>query len=716
MLLTKPQKKFLFITSILALLVFLAIFYSIKKKDFLDKKAQQVVKDKTHELYNFQYDSISINEVAGTLYIKNLYLKGDTGMQLKMINNKDSNATTLLFDIYIPQIKVIGFKTASALLSKQLECDEIRITQPQIKLHLFPGQKDENKQSRQELYKQLLGTLKLIKANKIIVENSTVTATDFFTKEVKFKTVNTSINLNGVAIDSTYNQDTSRTFFCKQISITSDKVILGQKKNLAEILNAKFDTRSKILFLSSFSYDAFKNNGFFKSQFSGISLQGIEWKGPVENSELIVDKAVIKKGELETLLNEDNENKTSKKKSAKILTGWIKSFSMNSLVINSINYNSRTIKTKERPVVIKNNSFSIKNIRLNRSSAFNENLITQAEEIACSNDEISIRSADKMYEYKVSGIKLNTKSKNITIQSLKVIPQLKEPEFVKKAHFQTDRYDIKFNAISCKHVNIKKLLRGDIEIEKINTTNASIKVFRDLSYPIDSASKRKQHFTYPHQVIRILGFPLKISKLVCSNSYVEYKEKNALSNNSGKVRLSNACVTIDNISNHKAKTGEKMNIFFKSNFLEKIPLTGHFTFLLDEWQKGTFTAEATMSKDADATLLNELTEPMALMKVERGIIHSVNFYMKADTIESNTTLAIPYDHMRISLLKKKGDHYNKKGIISILANVIVRNNNKEGENMRIAKVVVQKNKYKSFFNFIWMSVFTGIKNIFTLKI
>jgi hypothetical protein len=90
--------------------------------------------------------------------------------------------------------------------------------------------------------------------------------------------------------------------------------------------------------------------------------------------------------------------------------------------------------------------------------------------------------------------------------------------------------------------------------------------------------------------------------------------------------------------------------------------------------------------------------------------------MKADTNTSNGTFVMPYQGLKISLLKKNGDEYTKKGIFSILANIIVRNNNKEDDNMRTAKIVVTRNKYRSFFNFIWMTIFKGLKDICVLKV
>ncbi|MDQ6815108.1 MAG: hypothetical protein M3040_15335 [Bacteroidota bacterium] len=719
MLLQKRRRSFIVIAAVIGLFLIIGtIFYKAKKHAFLDHQLKEMVKDKTHQLYNINYDSISVDEVGGNLYIKNIYIKGDTSLQQQMISNKDSNAAPAIFDIYVPTIEVVAFKTAKALLSKQMECREIIITDPVVNIFLFPGQskQTDSRKKQEELYKQILGKFKLIKADSVSVINSQVIATDFFTKQVKFHTYNTSVNLSGVAIDSTYNQDRTRTLFCQQIQVHSDKIILGEKRNTAEISNVTFDTRSKIVKLSSISYDAVKNGGFFKTKLEGIALNGIEWLGPVENSDLIINAAVFDKGELETLVDETKEDKAKPKKEGKILTGWIRRFELNSLRIKAITYISRSSKTKEKPLVVRNNAFLIKHFSIDRTSAFNGKLINQAKEIELSNDAISVKSADRFYEYKVSGIKLNTLAKSIFIKTLQVIPQFDEAAFAKRAHYQTDRFDILFRNLTCNNVDAEKLVKGEINIGAISTAGNSIKVFRDLSYPVDSISKSGPQMTYPHQLIHKLGLPIEINRLNISNTNIEYKEKNATSKNSGRVRFSNSSITINNLSTIKPKQGEQMRVNFKTNFLDQIPLTGRFTFSLQQWQKGTFTAEASVASPFDATLLNQLTEPMALMKVEKGEINSVKFTMSADTNTSNGVLILPYRDLKISLLKKKGDQYSKKGIVSLFANIIVKNNNKEGDNMRTAKVLLTRNKFRTFFNFIWMTIFKGIRDVSVLKI
>lgn len=692
------------------------IAYRIKKDDFLHHTLKKVVAEKTDRLYKINYDSISVNEVAGNLFIKNLHVQADTIRQLEMIHTGDTNAAKLLMDIYIPVLEVIHFKTANALLSKQLECSEITVSNAKVTCYLFPGLKKpgDAKKQQQELYKQILGNFRLIKADSITVINNEVIAKDFYSKEVKFHTYNTSIHLSDVAIDSTYNMDTTRTFFCKEIKIQSQKVILGDKKKTAEISNATFDTKSKIVAISRFDYDDFKNGGFFKSTFAGISLHGISWTGPVENSDLNINAAIFEQGEIET--HSTKGKKDTSTPTRRILNGWINKFSLGSLQLKSLNYTSRNADVKDKLFTLKNNSFSIKNIKIDRSSSLDETLVNKAEEIVLRNDEISLISPDKLYEYRLSGIKLNSLRKNIFIESARIIPRYNETDFSKQAHSQTDRFDVNMKNINCEGVDMTKLLKGEMDIRNVITSNNSIKDFRDLSYPNDTTSHHGPQMVYPHQMIHDISFKIKIKKFTATNTYIEYKEKNDRTHNSGRVRFSNTSIVINNISNNPIERTEKTTAFFSTTFLEKIPVAGSFTFFIYDWKKGKFTVSADVNKRFDATLFNELTQPMSLIKIEKGAIDFLQFKMTADTSSGEVSMILPYENMKISFLKKEGNEYRNKGIFSFLTNIIIKNNNKPTAGMRVANISVKHKRYSAFFKFIWSSMLSGIKDVSLLKL
>lgn len=706
---TARRRKYILIA--IAVLVICFVGYKIFKQNFLQHKLPALVESKTHQLYTINYDSISVDEIGGDLYIKNLYVKGDTAQQLAMLSAGDTNAVKVLLDVYIPLLKVKDFKTAKAVLSKQLDCRQIVVLNPQVHMYIFPGAKESDvRKQQQQLYNQLLGNFRQIRADSIAIVNAAVTAQDFYTKEIKFQTAGTTVALDDVAIDSIANQDTTRTLFCRQIKIKSDRVSLGEKQKSAEITNFMFDTRSQLFALGSFSYDAYKNDGFFKSSAECITLKGFEWTGPVENSALTIADAVIEKGKIETSPSHDDASSKGSKSAKPILTGWLRKCSIGNLRAKSITFIKQPEGPEKQPLSIANNAFVVTNLHIDSTASFGGNLFNHTKEVELTNNQVNIRSQSGLYVYSFGGIKLNTLRKTLFIKSLRIIPQYGKDAFMKKSKYQTDRYDATVDNLLFTNMNMGALQQGKMFAESGSITRMVLKVYRDLNYRLDSASRIGARHTFPHQLLHTFDLPVKIARFDIHNADLGYEEREILSNESGNVRFVKSHITLTNISNQPVKPGEKLVMRFTTKFLGNIDLRGSISFYLDEWRSGKFAAEASTSDTIDATMINQLTMPMSMARVEKGTIYPVQFSMTADTALSHGRLVFPYENLKLSLLKKKGTEYKKKDVMSLLGNLLVKNSNKPGNKLRIAEVEVRRNIYGSFFHFIWTTIFQGIND------
>lgn len=696
------------IIPVIAIITGVYVFYKIKKQNFLNSGLQTTVENKTDSLYKISNDSIYVDEAKGNLFIKNLHVKGDTARQMQLIRRGDTNAAKLVADIYIPLLKVVGFKTAHALLSKQLVCSEVVINDVKAAIYLFPGQaqhKDVTVQQK-ELYKKILGSLKLIQADNVIINNSEVVVKNYFTNEVKFTTSHTNIALHDVLIDSTYKQDTSRTLFCKAINADASQVMLGEKNNQAQITGLHFSTAAKVVYVSRFSYDAFKNNGFFKAALQDISVEGIGWKGPIENSSLSIKSIAVKKGVIHTLTHNKKDHSTW---NDKMLTGWIKSFALDKLNIQSFTLTSNMHDKTKKPVVINNNALLLKNIHLDTISRLNENLASNIGEADFTNANLTIVSDDKFYVYKISGLRINTKAKKIWIRQAACVPRFSEEEFARRSKVQRDRYDVSLNNIECTNVDIAKLLQGELHVSTVSTHNSLVKVYRDLSYPSTGGSNLG---AYPQQLLFKLKVPVNINTFTGYNNYVAYKERNAYSDSFGVVSFANSNITITNISNLTPKAGDKSTVTFTTKFLGVLPMQGSFVFDLYQWQKGTFAAEASIAKSFSAGIFNQLTQPMSLIKINSGVFDYISCKLAADNYLATGNVTMTYHDFKISLLKRKGEEIHKKNITSLLANVFIKNKNSEGGNMRVGVINKKRDVKRSFFNFIWVAIFSGGAKVF----
>lgn len=110
--------------------------------------------------------------------------------------------------------------------------------------------------------------------------------------------------------------------------------------------------------------------------------------------------------------------------------------------------------------------------------------------------------------------------------------------------------------------------------------------------------------------------------------------------------------------------------------------------------------------------LNNATKPLGLIQFTNGIVTSLNFDMQADAQKVTGKVTFLYHDLNVILLKqdeKNGLH--RMSFMSILANafVLIRDNPRLNDAVRVADVVYSRSENTSYLGLIWRSVYTGIK-------
>ncbi len=136
-----------------------------------------------------------------------------------------------------------------------------------------------------------------------------------------------------------------------------------------------------------------------------------------------------------------------------------------------------------------------------------------------------------------------------------------------------------------------------------------------------------------------------------------------------------------------------------------IPLKGNFKFLLDS-KNGDFFANG-HTGSFDALKMNQVSIPMALIKINSGKINSIDFHLQGNNTSARGKFLMNYDGMKVDVLKRDKDtkKIKKRGLLSLAANMVVNNNNSGSS----VTPEYGRDIYKSFFNLVWKTIFTGMK-------
>ena len=704
------SRKFILIT--LGIIIALGIVFFIWQKNkyrIVHETIADTIAKETDSLYTVKYDSLHFDEILGTAYLQNIHVEPDT---FRVKNTSFDDLPYILLDIKIKSINVTGVKTDKALLGQQMIGDSVVITDPEVTVYFLKSVKKETNINveAKAIYEEILGNLNLIKAGHVLINNITVRGLGFASKEKEFDFLDGNVQLADVLIDSAHNLDTSRTLFCKEANLNVGSFITyNNNRQELRVSNVNFQGDKNWLSLGSIEMNNVQDGESDSSRLlnaSGLRLEGLDANEFVKNKNIVVGKIAC---EHITLYESSLSNlKSSKgKKDKKVdTTGFrhVYSIDMNHLSFPQVTY----VPAPNSKYKIGNIGIKINNVTADEIYKVQKNPIDYSKEAEVSCSSITLKSKDGDYNYIYRNVVLNSLRKRLNIGSYTIKPMYGEREFANRQHFQRDRYDVVIKGLALEGIDMKNLIDKEIIASAIKANSLSAKIYRDLQKPLRDKSKLGR---YPSQLVDKIEIPVNISRATFSNAYIEYKEREALSDSTGVVTFTDANLTIDNITNVPAavQKNNAMKISFKAKAIGTIPIKGSFTFTLND-TTGKFIAVGSIPS-FDAHLLNEVSVPMALMRINTGTINSLDFNFKGDNYGAGGKMVMKYTDLKVDVLKRDEESggVKKKGLKSLLANIIVKNDNPRNGKLREVNPHYDRDVRKSFFNLIWKTIFTGMK-------
>ena len=399
----------------------------------------------------------------------------------------------------------------------------------------------------------------------------------------------------------------------------------------------------------------------------------------------------------------------------KQILGELSMIKIDTLEISGAQITTSNIKTGRKNIQLTNAFIRLIDVALDEKTGKGPNQMLFSQQLFFECEKLTWRSGNRLYNYSVDSVSLNSVSNAINVKRFRMDPTLSEDAFVKSLPTQDDRFDFTFNNIRIRNADIRQLFSENVVADSILVGAAIFKIYRDLSIPRD---KKNRVGTYPHQLLDKMPVSFTVKKVILSNAFVEYKEKNKITKQSGKVQFHNVYASINNLTNNKdaVKANNVMRADISTKFLNKASLKVVWQFYLQN-PKGRFDVKGNMGSIA-AIHANPVTEPMGPARLEDGQINSLQFDFEGNNYEAVGTVKMLYNDLKLSILEKDKDSkkLDKKTLASFVANIVVKNHNpKEKEDPRIIQVNFERDTNRSIFYLVWKSIFKGIKETVGIK-
>jgi len=448
----------------------------------------------------------------------------------------------------------------------------------------------------------------------------------------------------------------------------------------------------------------------FELTIGAIAFNGLDMNNLTENREFIVNEIIISDPAFSMVMADNGSEDMEPDQITRQLTSGFLTYS-NQVSINEITIQSAEAEMKSdedsEPVF----SFSETDLKFYNtvfdSSSLNADRIFPFDDADGTIRNANYRTSNEMYEIRAEQFELSTTNSLALLENIVLDPIPDEDEFFERIGHRTDRVEVSVSSAELQDINMENLMdMSSFELGLMDINEWEVRVFRNKRYP---KKENRSEKPLPQQMLDELDFSVGLDSVKLHDGNIRYTELEEHSDERGSVEFAELNATLTNITNIEEDIRENgnMELDAETSLMGESKLNAHFVF-----PYGELSQSISGSVDAmDPTILNTVLEPLALIRIEDGEVHSLTFDMELGEQSAAGEVITIYDDLNISLLDDDGLDKNLRTRISsfFANNFAVKKDNSE-DDPRIGEVSFERESEKSVFNYWWKSIRSGLES------
>jgi len=336
--------------------------------------------------------------------------------------------------------------------------------------------------------------------------------------------------------------------------------------------------------------------------------------------------------------------------------------------------------------------------------------IYNTDDIVITLRDLKQQTGNAMYAMHFGEVGLSTGQNMLYVDKFHLEPLFNRQDFSRKLGYQTDRMDIGIKKITLSGIDWRELMLDKrLVAEKLWIDSLLLDDYRDKRVPMRPGFKPPM----PQQLIRNLKTHIWIDSLEITNGKATYSEQ--VANEPGTIFFDRINGLLTGLTNDSTWLAEKKVSPLKAEaYIQgngKLQATINFIF---GDLRNRFTVSAQLSR-FDLTQINPMLSKLEPAKIESGVVKKMVIPMIQFNDDFSTgKLTFYYDNLSFKMFKEKNTTWDgiKTGVINFVASDILINKSNPLPNGKLNTGVIyfQRDKHKSIINFIWKSIFSGLKS------
>jgi hypothetical protein len=443
--------------------------------------------------------------------------------------------------------------------------------------------------------------------------------------------------------------------------------------------------------------DRLKDHPVLESKIESISAKGVSLWGLLTDGNLSVRETLISGAEIHFssgLLDRLSGNGRSSGDSSR------------SVVLNSLTLAGASLTMYQEDLSSVKSHITLADLNvtdLNLSTG-DIRMADRFEQFSFGIDSIRHTTEDRLYRFEMDRILFSSDLGSLTTEGFNLKPQLPAREMPKQIGHEIDHIEIETGSIDLKNLDIHAwLTNGAIKAKSITVESPRVKISRDKNPPDKPVNIR------PLLNTQFAHLPMLVSldTLTVRNGFVSYREWREEQDTSGTLFFDSVEMVMTGLQN--SEPDQTVHAEVSSLFMNASKLSVQFEFTLNDDGAQTITGQM---EGLDLLKLNPVLVPLAFVRIDRGVIHSVAFKFDLNETVASGEFMCLYDDFSMSLLSKRSlESSLGNRIVSFLANNLqVQSSNHEAD-PRTGEIYFEKEEGQSMVNYWWKSLRSGIKDL-----
>ena len=453
-------------------------------------------------------------------------------------------------------------------------------------------------------------------------------------------------------------------------------------------------------------------DNIYQGKVNKIRLSGLQPWTIFFSNKLELGTISITDPNVELLHEKQDYNSLKTAKSPyQIISKFVKSFSVNKVVFQNINftYHNQAKSNKTHVSRIENLDLEVSDLLIDSTSEKDKQRFYYTKECVFKLKKVQIPSQDSLNTIKINELLFSTKTRSLSVKHLVVQPRFKEMEYSVRTNGD-DRIGVIFNDIELKDINIEELFRNKkIYAKSLNINQGNLNVFTDTR--IFNVPPKSPYRPFPHEAFRDWNLKFMIDKVNMRNFNINYSEYNPETKLAGNVIFRRVTGRIKNFTNDTLalKNNPNCQVIFNGSLMNKAAITLKFDFDMLA-PKSDFVFMGNVKK-MEILHLNQVTSSLGFAKAEKGTLNEFTCNLKGDKYGLKGSATMLYQDLNITILKK-GDEpgLKKRKLLSFFANqFVIKDSNPTGKSpVRVSTIQYERIPTKPFFYTLWKGILSGI--------